>query len=173
MKQLFYFVILFCVSFTIGCSSDDDSGSQSSNELIGKWNLSSFTYQGESISSSIAGTITTTFSGKAINIDSWMDLAEPNLSTAGGSYDIELTSTTLGVTQTQVVDATNGALPVSGTWARNGNTLTFTANGSTQDYTIVELTNSRLEISTSISATTTDISGTTMSTSDLNAVYTK
>lgn len=173
MKRLLYFVFLFCISFTVGCSSDDDSGSQSSNELLGKWNLSSYTYQGESVISTIAGTFTTTFSGKAINIDSWMELTEPNVAAAGGSYDIEFTTTTTGVTQTQVIDATNGSLPVSGTWARNGNTLTFTANGSTQDYTIVELTNSRLEISANISATSTDVSGTTTSTSDLNAVYTK
>lgn len=152
MKHLFKITLLsFALVFFASCE-DDDSSNDTSADLVGTWSMTSLDYDGTS-STTFQGTTTSIdFIGEGTNIDYTLTFDEnPNNFDASGSYDIELTTDFMGqtTTQTESVEDANS----TGTWSRDGNTLSFdgvlvslgdmapmTGDTENNDITISELT---------------------------------
>jgi len=127
-----FLTVLFVAVLFINCSSDDSNDNDDnttttgdvSAELIGTWIMQSFEYQGET-STDIQGIpLEVDFDGEAFNIDASLVFTDsPNEFTSSGSYDIELSSTIAGETQTQTESIED--FESQGTWSRDDNTLTF------------------------------------------------
>ena len=124
MKTVGKFLTVLCIAVLVSsCSSDDDGTTgDTSADLVGTWIMQSFEYEGET-STSFEGTeIDADFDGTAINIDTVLEFTEsPNEFVSSGSYDIELTSTIMGETQSFTESIDN--FSSEGTWERDGNTL--------------------------------------------------
>ena len=180
-------LIALSVVMLMGCSSDDDGGSDdTSADLVGTWRITSLTYNGD-VTTEFQGTSTSsTFDGEAINIDAIIVLTEnPNEFTGSGSYDVVLTSETAGQSTTQTVPIDD--FESEGTWSRSGNTLS--TNGSlvsvsspadvfgdmmtSGDSTIEELTETTLRLSNSDSQEITQDGLTLSTTANSTVVFTR
>lgn len=163
MKKIFRSFLILCVaiSFTT-CSSDDDSSNDdipndNSNDptadLVGTWDLVALDYTGTS-STGIEG-ISIDFSGVAQNIDYTLEFSEnPNEFVAGGSYDIELTTSLFGIEETQTVTVNDASS--TGNYSINDDMLTTDGDAISidnglpmdinipNDLTIIELTDTTL-----------------------------
>lgn len=122
-NRLSSFLILLLAVVLISCESDDDT-TTINGEIGGEWNFESINYTGTTIVSQPGNSITTNFSGESFDENATMTFNEADNSfTSQGSYYIELTSTTLGQTQTQTttIDDYNS----EGEWDLDGNILTI------------------------------------------------
>ncbi|WP_203256038.1 hypothetical protein [Hyunsoonleella ulvae] len=159
-------VVLFFVvaTATLSCESNDDT-MDTSGDLLGDWELTSYTTSGSTSATVQGNTISSNYTGKALNIDYIMTISEnPNRAiTENGSFDIELVSSINGVNSTETTSINN--INSETGWSRNGNILTFTEEfasfdtnapvvddvSANPDYIIEELTDTSLILSTSIS----------------------
>ena len=164
--QVVYILCLLIVgSMTMGCSNDDDANN-SNGDLLGTWNLLTYDYDGESVTEFQGTSVVTDFVAEAQNIDATIEFnSNPNIIMSSGSFDIALVFSVLGQEQTQTIPVDD--LGSEGTWSRNGNILSINAelvnvsvpaeiiNGVSTlvDYTIEELTDTRLRLSTTITET--------------------
>jgi len=126
MKIVGKFLTVLFVAVLLGsCSTDDNGGSgETSADLIGTWIMQSFEYQGETSTDVMGIPFDIDFDGEAFNIDASLVFTDsPNQFTSSGSYDIELSSSFEGETQTQTESIED--FESQGTWSRNGDTLTF------------------------------------------------
>ncbi len=169
MKLLSQCALICLLSISIvSCSSDDDNNT-ATNQLLGDWRMDAYTYEGVSTTTNQYGTVTSDYTGEAINIDFLMTFAEdPNTVTGAGSYDIRLTTTTLGQTIVQEVPATQGFFSATGEWSRSGNTITMSNQGQDQEYLIEELSDSKLTLSSS--ASTSVITGGGLASTSLDLI---
>jgi|GEM_PF-1366347 len=151
-------VVLLAIPLFYGCSSDDDPGSDGS--LLGDWRMTSMDYDGE-IETDFQGIpITTRFEGVGKNLDIVMTFTEsPNEFVASGSYDLELTFSGLGQTETETTSIED--FESGGTWSLSGEKLTLDGslfalsfddepvadNGGLGEVTIEELTQTTLRLS--------------------------
>lgn len=158
MNKLLKSLLILVISFSFAtCSTDDDSGSDTSGTLVGTWEMVSFDYSGSTTTEFQGQTIISDFDGVGQNLDYTLAFTEnPNEFEGQGSYDIELTSTIAGesTTQVQSIEDTNS----TGTYTRAGNTITFegtlvsvgdmvpVAPQGNNEATISELTNTTLRI---------------------------
>jgi len=159
MKNQFRLIVVLVLSvFVFSCSSDDDSssegGGETGGELLGSWRMVAFDYEGESSTEFEGTNFTTTFVGVGENIDATVEITEdPNEMITMGSYDITVTYSFAGQTESQTFPVED----VSGlsTWERNGDILTIEGEFvessledfgeiAAQDYTIEELTDTTL-----------------------------
>lgn len=170
-KTLKGLVLLFVLTVTsFSCEENDDS-TDASGDLIGNWELTSYTTNGDTTVSAQGNTITSNFDGKALNIDYIITFSEdPNKATTqNGSYDIEVTTSVSGIssTETATVSDING----EANWSRNGNIITFTGDfisfetdaivldeelSENVDYIIEELTDTSLILAASVSEQISD-----------------
>ena len=110
--------------------------------------------------------------GKGYNVDFTFTLSEnPNVSSTDGSYDIELSTTTFG--QTTVQNIEDIAFAYVGTWSLDGNKLTINRDGETSVATIVELTDTLLELNIQEETTMTNNGATATSTVDMHIKFIK
>ncbi len=138
------FLILVLGLFIISCSKDDTT-QNTSTKVIGVWNCSSVDYTGTSVTKILGQSISADFIGEGYNIDFTFTLSEdPNVASTSGSHDIKLTTTTLG--QTTVQNIEDIAFSYVGTWSIDGDKLTINREGETSVATIVELTDTSLEL---------------------------
>ncbi len=146
MKKLnFLFVALFLV-FT-SCSKDDDSSSDTSGDILGKWDMTSYDYVGKTVTSTQGQTLTTDFVGEAFDIDYNIAFEEnPNEITSEGSFSLKLTSTVLGQATTQNISNFDVGI-TSGTWEKNGNEIITKSIRGEANMKIEELTNTSLVLS--------------------------
>jgi hypothetical protein len=143
MKKLNILFIAFAFILA-SCSSDDDSSSDTSGDLVGTWIGQDVDYSGSTVTE-IPGqdNLVADFVGEAYDVDYTLTFSEnPNELVSEGSYSIELTTTTLG--QTQVDNVENLEVLSDGTWSRTGDQLTIVSNGETSTGTILELTDTSL-----------------------------
>lgn len=154
LKTFKLLLIAFLAVSITSCSSDDD-GADTSASILGVWIGQDVDYSGTS-TTTIEGLppVTADFVGETTESDFTLTFTEdPNELVSEGSYTVELTFTIAGETQTQT--QTLNFLE-DGTWSRSGDTLTVTADGVTQDYQIVELTESTLRLSAATTTTETE-----------------
>ena len=121
MKVTFFFLGIL-IGFTIlSCSSDDNSTPNTNELIIGEWNYTSQTLNGENLE---------------FEDDCQKDF-EYQIYTANGSYQ-----------QTEFENISGAGCesvsPTNGTWIINENTLSLTIDGDTNTLTISELTQNNL-----------------------------
>lgn len=131
-------LVLLSVSL-FSCSKKDDSA-KPSNQLIGKWKMTEFTYSGSSISTYEGQSTTAPFSGTGKDMDLHLFFSEnPNKYISNGDYTIQFTMAMEDqeVTQDVVIQGFMG----SGSWTRDGNKINTTnaETGQVQTCTITQL----------------------------------
>lgn len=107
------------------CSSDDDSSSVSDEALVGKWNYSK-------IKTSINGHATPEVDyqdNQAGCSADYVELFANGVTTDGDYYDSDCT-----------LDESDG------TWTRDGKVITVTKFGTTQDFTVVSVSSSKMKL---------------------------
>ena len=105
----------------VGCSSDDDEDI-TSGEILGEWTMVFFEYNGNSTIKSSGINVSSDYIGKAKNINFMITFTEnPNQVLGSGSYDLELTLSTLGVSDTKTTSISD--IDTSADWSRNEGTL--------------------------------------------------
>lgn len=126
MNKLFKHFLILCVAVSFAaCSTDDDNSNNNdtSGELVGTWDLISLDYNGNTFTSMDGQGFNIDFVGFAENIDYSLTFTEnPNEFLAGGSYDINASSTFEG--QTTTINESFDGVSSEGTWEQNGNILT-------------------------------------------------
>jgi len=164
-------LLLSFVMIIVGCAKTDDGGPRGPNDvfnefdsitlsedsqlLLGKWNLESFNYSGQSITEIFGVSSSSTFTGVGKDINSSLTFTADNIITAEGGYTIELTTAFEGTESSS--DIPVGPFNTSGTWVKISNTLTtdvtITANNSisgdlsTEETSIIEeLTDTTLRL---------------------------
>ncbi|GEM_PF-6254548 len=166
-------VLLFMLSAAVfSCDENSTDPLDTSGDLLGDWELVSYTSNGNT-SATIQGTnFTTTYTGKALNIDYILTFSEnPNKAiTENGSFDLQIMTSIGGNTDTTTQTINN--IDSEANWTRDGNILSFTGNfgyfeSNTQildedidanpDYIIEELTSTSLILTTSVSDQITDL----------------
>ncbi len=147
MKKLSFEKVLFVLVvmlFIGGCAKEDDT-TEISGSVVGVWNCTALNYSGTTVTELMGQSITSNFTGEGQNIDFTLTFSEnPNTATSSGTYDIFLTTTTLGQTQTQTIPDIE--FEYTGTWSQNGNDLTIVKDGVPATATIVAMTETTLEV---------------------------
>lgn len=144
MKKLSLLFIVFALT---SCSSDDIDSSGNGNiygDILGTWIGVDVNYSGSTVTEIIGEpSLTADFVGEAYDVDYTLTFSEnPNELVSEGSYSIELTTTTLGQSQTDNVEDLE--FLNDGAWDRAGDQLTIVSNGETSVGTILELTDTSL-----------------------------
>ncbi len=77
------------------CSKSDEDINYNASDLLGEWNLASYTYSGNfDVSNGTISLYTGDFEGRAINIDATTTFTEnPNKANYSGSYDLSVQQT--------------------------------------------------------------------------------
>jgi len=153
---------LFIATAFIGCSSDDDSTNNTSASLIGTWSIVSFDYDGVTSTEFMGESLDATFVGVGENFDASITFTEnPNEYSSSGSYDVVLSTTVLGMTDTMTTPIDN--FQSEGGWERNGDLLIFenefielnstipTMEIDMNEVTILELTDTTLRLGQDVS----------------------
>lgn len=170
-NTLKHVVLFFLISASIfSCGSNDDT-LDTSGELLGDWELISYTNNGSTSANFQGNTISNTFFGKAIDIDYILTFTEnPNKAiTENSSFNFELVSTVDGTSSTETSTIKN--INAEAEWSRNGNVLTFTGDlgsfdttdlviddevAANPDYIIEKLTETTLILITGVSEQVSD-----------------
>lgn len=140
MKIFKTFLLVAFVSLTVSCSKDDDNPTPvNSGEIVGVWRGTTVDYSGTTQTSGQGQNFTADFVGEAYDVDYTLTFSEnPNKVVSNGSYSIELTTTINGQSTTQNIEGLE--FLSTGDWSIDGNTLTVTVDGETDDITIEQLT---------------------------------
>lgn len=134
MKSIFSICLFaFSTILIVSCNKDDDSV----ENLAGQWRMTDI-HTDNGLSTTNGITSTYTYHGTSYNTITTIS-ENPNEFSSTGSYDVEITSITLGfpIVQEYTVDA----IPGTGTWSIENNIFTQVINGTTTDSEILELTN--------------------------------
>ncbi|PCI06386.1 MAG: hypothetical protein COB81_00505 [Flavobacteriaceae bacterium] len=148
-RKLFFKTVILSVfiSVLVGCDKNDvTTPKENSSDIVGEWLMEALTYTGTSTLSVLGEEYITDFVGKSIDSDLVVDYRENNDIYTEGSYNIELSSTFLGVTTTQ---STGGLIKdgLAGTWEIKGDSLiTTTTLGETSSSYIEILTENTLKL---------------------------
>ncbi|GAA3582460.1 lipocalin family protein [Snuella lapsa] len=156
-------LVLVCVSvlFLSSCSNEGNNDNNV-EDLLGTWNLTALTYDGETVSSFSGTSITTDFSGEGQNIDATIVFGDnPNAVNSQGAYDIAITYSVAGQESSQMISISE--YQSEGTWSLKGNILTLVgellsfsspsdldlvdSGDSSIDYVIEELTATTMRLS--------------------------
>lgn len=144
MKITVYF--LFFSVVLVSCSDDDNTPTIPVYNIVGSWEMIDLNYTGNSTTTDQGQSTSTTYVGVGTNFDASISFTEnPNILLGDGTYDIELTSTTSGVSETNTI--TGSTLLPSCTWSRNGASLIFVTEGQEDSSaTILELSATNLKL---------------------------
>ena len=142
MKNLKLLALLLLVPMYIACSSDDDSNTTQEEveaSLTGTWTAETIDFD-STITTTVEGLpVTATQEGEGFDIDATITFSEdPNTVTSDGQFSMTVTTTFLGVSETETLE--NLDLIGDGMWSLSDNTLVITGTADDQDATItVEL----------------------------------
>ena len=150
MKNKLLILIITFSFFFIACDSNEDPIINiSSVDLIGTWNVTSQTIENGSINYTVDGeTISVTYSARAEDLDFTISFSEnPNIITADGSYTFIVTTTFMGQTNTDEIEAVSIDGLDSGNWSLTNNTIKVTeTNGDAGLLTITEYAGNILKL---------------------------
>ena len=149
MKKFNFLFIVIALLFA-SCSDDDSVNDPGdiSGDLLGTWIGVDVDYTGDSTTEVQGQQFVADFVGEAYDVDYTLTFTEnPNEVVANGSYSIELTTTTMGISQVDNVE--NLEFLNDGSWLRTGNQLSVTTDGETTVATILELTATSLILGSS------------------------
>lgn len=161
-------LLLSLAVLLFSCSEEDDP--KPVDGLIGAWSVTALDYQGTTITTVMATSIISTFTGVAKNMDMTVTFNQnPNTVTSEGSYTIALTTITLGQSITE--DFTFNDFIADGTWTVNDKTLTVTNAGVAQEATIVSQTSTTLVLAVETEQSQ-DLAGVGSVVTSIEGVYT-
>lgn len=156
MRQIKFFSMMMmalALSMT-SCSKDDDDGAGPSG-IQGEWEMESMNFEGESTTTIMGQTFTSTFSGDAKDIDLIMDMKADNTVESQGGYTIVIEYEFSGQKFEQ--EQTFQDLFNRMDYEINGDIITFTDEmGDTLDAEIITQTSSTLVFRARINTTSTD-----------------
>ena len=164
MKNKFYslFTVMFIAFNFLSCSDSVDNFDVLKEDLLGEWTMTAVNYSGTSTSTLQQGNPVEVFiSGEGKNINSEMTFTDnPKRVFTSGSYELELTATSLGFSDTETLSINDFQEEAS--WSLDGNILTvdpksrsmsydgtitsFLANTEAQSFVIEELNDNFLRI---------------------------
>ncbi|ARV11449.1 hypothetical protein BTO09_03440 [Gilvibacter sp. SZ-19] len=142
MKHLKLLALLLLVPVYIACSSDDDNNTTQEEveaSLVGTWTAETIDFD-STITTTVEGLpVTATQEGEGFDIDATITFSEdPNTVNSDGQFSMTVTTTFLGVSETETLE--NLDLIGDGMWTLSDNTLVITGTADDQDATItVEL----------------------------------
>lgn len=161
-------LLLSLAVLLFSCSEEDDP--KPVDGLIGAWSVTALDYQGTTITTVMATSIISIFTGVAKNMDMTVTFNQnPNTVTSEGSYTIALTTITLGQSITE--DFTFNDFIADGTWTVNDKTLTVTNAGVAQEATIVSQTSTTLVLAVETEQSQ-DLAGVGSVVTSIEGVYT-
>lgn len=142
-------VLLLSVMFLFtSCSSDDDNSQiDLSVDITGQWDLTEVESEGDSTVTYEGQTVTVTLSGFGKDYDAQVLFTEnPNQVSATGTYTMVLTTTFLGITQTDEYPIEFSNEFESGNWSLEGNQMLITdiTTGETQAAEILVLQQNKM-----------------------------
>lgn len=151
--RIFKSIILFAfIALGVSCSNDDAPDQLSNNDILGGWRGTAVEYSGRQVTTGHGQTMVQDFDGEAYDLDYTLTFTEnPNIVTSEGSYSLRITVTFNGQTTTQYHE--NLQFLQDGEWRLEGSTFYLTVDGQTQEYDIVELTNTQLVLGSRIEET--------------------
>ncbi len=164
MKNKFYslFTVMFIAFNFLSCSDSVDNFDVLKEDLLGEWTMTAVNYSGTSTNTLQQGNPVEVFiSGEGKNINSEMTFTDnPKRVFTSGSYELELTATSLGFSDTETL--TINDFQEEASWSLDGNILTvdpksrsmsydgtitsFLANTEAQSFVIEELNDNFLRI---------------------------
>lgn len=149
MKKIY--ILCITLSLTLASCSNDDNSADISGDILGTWNMESYTYSGTASTSFQGQSINSSFVAEAFNINYQLTFSEnPNIVTGMGDFGITIESTTFGQTETQTINNISSLVPNdqsnSAEWSQSGNQLTFITPERTDVFTILELSDSTLRL---------------------------
>ena len=144
-KPLFYLFLSFFAFSLASCSSDDDNGPIDVS-ILGKWNMTQMTMEGDFSDEGIS----VTFDGVANSLPG-NDItfhADNTVTSNSAPFNMQFTYLIDGV-PFEITQPISSELTSDGTWRQEGNNLFFKETGSVdeQQYTIVTLNGSTLKLS--------------------------
>ena len=152
MNLLLRFSFLVALIFSaISCDKDDDP--VISGSLAGTWKMTDL-HADDGVSETTLGgqTLTINYTVKGADYNTFTTFTEnPNEFSSTGSYTA-ITNIEGGDSDTTSVDA----IPGTGTWSINGQTLTQTFAGETSDFEILELSDAKLRLRQNLDVTVSD-----------------
>ncbi|MCK8522291.1 lipocalin family protein [Aquimarina sp. D1M17] len=161
MKKLSLLLCLITASLFVGCSSDDDTPVIDQSSIPGTWNLTDVRSENGKVSATIQGVpVSGDYSVDGKDYDASITFtegtSENDANTVAATGGFTLVATVTIPTQDPVeVEETIPSVIGSGEWTVDGNTLTTTVQGETQNYEIVELTGTSMTLKIEIDETRT------------------
>jgi len=131
------------------CTNNDNPNNVnlSESDIAGVWNVTDILQEGTATTTIFGEEIVSTFTNSGRDYNFTYDFqTDPNTITADGSYISTISITVDGQTQTEEVFVTTVDGFSAGSWSLNGNILTVTANGETNDAAISEYDGNRMVI---------------------------
>jgi hypothetical protein len=155
MLKNFKLVVLFVAVLGMASCSDDDGGSgngggggANNGDPVGTWEPTALTYNGTNTITQGGQTITYSYDAVATDYGNATVIFnnDGTYDSSGDGITVDMTTKYMGQEITQSMQAPS--FISDGTWAINGNTMTLTNSGSTtsEDYDIVELTNTTMRL---------------------------
>ena len=158
--------------FISSCNEEENEPQTTNSAIVGVWECVSLDYTGTTQTEFLGQSTNADFVGEANNIDFTYTISEnPNIATSEGIYDVELTTTLLGITTTQTIE--NIAFDFVGSWSLSGSQMSVTNDGISQELTIIELTENSLILNILEEDSTTISDVTSITTIDLDIVFSK
>lgn len=152
MKNPRCFLLIALLATLISCSNDDNPPGVNSTLVLGEWNVEEISYSGSSTVTQGGQTLTSTYTGEAIDLDARLIFNDATNYTTEGNYTIKLLTTVNGQTMEQNVPYPD--LSGSGTYRIEGNKIFTTSSRpagpgpvdpmATLEGTIIELTTNRM-----------------------------
>lgn len=158
MQQLTKILTLALLVFFTACKKDDETDG-GGDDLVRTWKVVEVSCtDGKTTTTDGTDVITATYTFTGKNITSTVVFKDDKTFSSTGSYTQVLKTTLQGQTFTSEITLNDFAS--TGTWSKQGNTLTIKDNmNQTQDAEIVELTSAKLRLKYLVSTTETDPSG--------------
>ena len=160
MQQLTKILTLALLVFFTACKKDDDTASGGGDDLVRTWKVVEVSCtDGKTTTTDGTDVISATYTFTGKNITSTVVFKDDKTFSSTGSYTQVLKTTVQGQTFTSEITLNDFAS--TGTWSKQGNTLTLKNNANeTQNGEIVELSSSKLRLKYLLNSTETDGAGT-------------
>lgn len=142
-----FILFLALIATLSSCVNNDNVNNVnlSESDIAGVWNVTDVLQVGTATTNFFGQEIVSTFSNTGREFDFTYDFGlDPNTITANGSYISIISITVDGQTETEEAMVSTVEGLNTGTWSINGNIMSVTADGETNEVAITEYTGNRM-----------------------------